>query len=278
MAKRIPLPAGFVARLANLRGICERSASREYEPDEVGRRECQFESDASHQPRSYAACAAPSSQIIGEREGSIFWRRTSDGVKRVGRVVSAFAAHLVDRVLPEVPVRQWVLTLSCPLRHRCSWNARLTRVDDLGSHDFRAEERMCCVDERGILENRFGSVDEDLVVGPIRAEPRHHRHLLRVRSERSELARAGDLANRRPIRAAPPHPRLDRFRIRLRAIDHDRRARSFKIDGHVVPFESQAWRDAAPSAAIEFATGIRARARERYITVRTRWAKSTRAP
>jgi hypothetical protein len=71
---------------------------------------------------------------------------------------------------------------------------------------------------------------------------------------------------------------LDRFRIRLRAIDHYRRARSFEIDGDAVPFESQAWRDAAPFAAIEFATGIRARARERYITVRTRWAKSTRAP
>jgi hypothetical protein len=36
------------------------------------------------------------------------------------------AAHLVDRVLPDVPVRQWVLTLPYPLRYRCAWNARLT--------------------------------------------------------------------------------------------------------------------------------------------------------
>jgi hypothetical protein len=36
------------------------------------------------------------------------------------------AAHLVDYVLPEVPVRQWVLTLPYPLRSRCAWNARLT--------------------------------------------------------------------------------------------------------------------------------------------------------
>ena len=36
------------------------------------------------------------------------------------------AAHLVDRVLPEVPVRQWVLTLPYPLRYRCAWNAKLT--------------------------------------------------------------------------------------------------------------------------------------------------------
>jgi hypothetical protein len=28
------------------------------------------------------------------------------------------AAHLVDRVLPEVPVRQWVLSLSFALRYR----------------------------------------------------------------------------------------------------------------------------------------------------------------
>jgi hypothetical protein len=36
------------------------------------------------------------------------------------------AAHLVDRVLPEVPVRQWVLTLPYPLRYRCAYDAKLT--------------------------------------------------------------------------------------------------------------------------------------------------------
>ena len=35
------------------------------------------------------------------------------------------AAWLVDRVLPAVPVRQWVLTLPYPLRYRCAWDARL---------------------------------------------------------------------------------------------------------------------------------------------------------
>jgi hypothetical protein len=35
-------------------------------------------------------------------------------------------AHLVDCVLPEVPIRQWVLTLPYPLRYRCAYNARLT--------------------------------------------------------------------------------------------------------------------------------------------------------
>ncbi len=43
-----------------------------------------------------------------------------------GRRIAETAAHLVDRVLPEVPIRQWVLTLSYPLRYRCAYNARLT--------------------------------------------------------------------------------------------------------------------------------------------------------
>jgi hypothetical protein len=36
------------------------------------------------------------------------------------------AADLVDRVLPEAPVRQWVLTLPYALRYRCAYDARLT--------------------------------------------------------------------------------------------------------------------------------------------------------
>jgi hypothetical protein len=36
------------------------------------------------------------------------------------------AAHLVDCVLPEVPVRQWVLTLPYPLRYRCAYDVKLT--------------------------------------------------------------------------------------------------------------------------------------------------------
>lgn len=31
------------------------------------------------------------------------------------------AAHLVDRGLPAVPIRQWVLALPCLLRSRCAW-------------------------------------------------------------------------------------------------------------------------------------------------------------
>ena len=52
------------------------------------------------------------------------------------------AAHLVDRVIPEVPVRQWVLTLPYPLRYRCAWDARLT------SEVLRAFLRALFADQR----------------------------------------------------------------------------------------------------------------------------------
>jgi hypothetical protein len=43
-----------------------------------------------------------------------------------GRRMADTAARLVERVLPEVPIRQWVLTLPYPLRLPCAWNAQLT--------------------------------------------------------------------------------------------------------------------------------------------------------
>jgi len=36
------------------------------------------------------------------------------------------AAHLVDRVFPVVPVRQWVLSLPFALRYRLAYDRRLT--------------------------------------------------------------------------------------------------------------------------------------------------------
>ena len=50
-------------------------------------------------------------------------RRAKNGTRKL-RFLPTF--HLVDRVLPDMPVRQWVLTLPYPLRYRCAWNARLT--------------------------------------------------------------------------------------------------------------------------------------------------------
>jgi hypothetical protein len=45
-----------------------------------------------------------------------------------GRRMADTAAWLVDRVLPEVPVRQWVLTLPFALRYRLAFDAELITV------------------------------------------------------------------------------------------------------------------------------------------------------
>ena len=42
-----------------------------------------------------------------------------------GRRMAETAAHLVDRVLPEVPTRQWVLSLPFPLRYRLAYDRTL---------------------------------------------------------------------------------------------------------------------------------------------------------
>jgi len=46
----------------------------------------------------------------------------------IGRRMSDFAAHLVDRVLPRCPLRQWVLTVPYPLRARMMFDPALTSV------------------------------------------------------------------------------------------------------------------------------------------------------
>ncbi len=43
-----------------------------------------------------------------------------------GRHMADTAAHLVDRVLPRVPVRQWVLSLPFGLRYRLAFDRELT--------------------------------------------------------------------------------------------------------------------------------------------------------
>ncbi len=44
-----------------------------------------------------------------------------------GRRMADTAAHLVDRVLPMVPIRQWVLSLPFPLRYRLAYDSGLVR-------------------------------------------------------------------------------------------------------------------------------------------------------
>jgi hypothetical protein len=69
------------------------------------------------------------------------------------------AAHLVDHVLPEVPVRQWVLTLPYPVRYRCAWNARLTSEALRGFlRALFADQRRRAKRDLGILRGLCGSV------------------------------------------------------------------------------------------------------------------------
>jgi hypothetical protein len=45
-----------------------------------------------------------------------------------GRRMTECAAHLMDHVLPRVPVRQWVLSLPFELRYRLAWDHKLCRA------------------------------------------------------------------------------------------------------------------------------------------------------
>ena len=76
-----------------------------------------------------------------------------------GRRMADHAAHLVDRVLPEVPIRQWVFTLPYPLRYRCAWNARLTsEVLQCFLRAVFAEQRRRARKLLGIRKGSCGSV------------------------------------------------------------------------------------------------------------------------
>ena len=84
-----------------------------------------------------------------------------------GRRMADTAAHLVDRVFPEVPVRQWVLSLPQPLRFCLGYDRKLCtdvlavflRVL-LGWHERRAREILGVETVRGgavTVIQRFGS-------------------------------------------------------------------------------------------------------------------------
>ena len=45
-----------------------------------------------------------------------------------GRRMTELAAHLVERVLPRVPIRQWVFTVPVPVRYQLAFDADLTRA------------------------------------------------------------------------------------------------------------------------------------------------------
>jgi len=75
-----------------------------------------------------------------------------------GRRMTERAAHLVDEVLPRVPVRQWVLTVPYRLRYRMAWDHGLSRAV-LGVYarvllDVYARGAR----QRGIRDGRTGTV------------------------------------------------------------------------------------------------------------------------
>jgi hypothetical protein len=75
-----------------------------------------------------------------------------------GRRMTERAAHLVDEVLPRVPVRQWVLSLPHRLRYLLAWNHTLCRAV-LGIYvrallSFQRQQAHQC----GIPNGRAGSV------------------------------------------------------------------------------------------------------------------------
>jgi len=70
-----------------------------------------------------------------------------------GRRMTERAAHLVDAVLPWVPVRQWVLTMPYRLRYQMAWNHGLSRAV------LRVYTRVLLdVYARGVPGGRTGSV------------------------------------------------------------------------------------------------------------------------
>jgi len=79
-----------------------------------------------------------------------------------GRRMSQGAAHLMERVFPRVPVRQWVLSLPMPLRFRLAWDGLLCRevlavfLAEVFAHLRRAT---------GISDGRCGSVTFEQTFG-----------------------------------------------------------------------------------------------------------------
>ncbi len=68
------------------------------------------------------------------------------------------AAHLVDRVFPRVPVRQWVLSLPFPLRYRLAYDSKmLTAVLQVFIRSlFGFYRRLAC--DYGIDQTQCGAV------------------------------------------------------------------------------------------------------------------------
>src|SRR5712691_543410 len=69
------------------------------------------------------------------------------------------AAHLVDRVFPVVPVRQWVLSLPFALRYRMAYDAHLTAdVLNVFIRALFGELRRRAQEQLGVSPSQCGAV------------------------------------------------------------------------------------------------------------------------
>jgi hypothetical protein len=69
------------------------------------------------------------------------------------------AAHLVDRVFPVVPVRQWVLSLPFALRYRMAYGAHLTGdVLNVFIRGLFGELRRRAHEQLGVSSSQCGAV------------------------------------------------------------------------------------------------------------------------
>jgi len=68
------------------------------------------------------------------------------------------AAHLVDRVIPEVPVRQWVLSVPLALRYRLAYDSSLVKdILQICAHHFCLDPPQgehSCLEPPGSLRRR----------------------------------------------------------------------------------------------------------------------------
>lgn len=89
------------------------------------------------------------------------------------------AAHLVGRVLPEVPVRQWVLSVPFALRYRMAYDARLTgEILNLFLRTLFASLRRRAHKQWGVRSGQTGAVTFVQRFGSAAANLNPHFHTL----------------------------------------------------------------------------------------------------
>lgn len=76
-----------------------------------------------------------------------------------GRRMAETAAHLVDNVIPRVPVRQWVLSLPLPIRFIVGYDSKLlTEVLGVFMRTIRAWYRQAARKQHGLRETQTGAI------------------------------------------------------------------------------------------------------------------------